>query len=97
MTRPTPIQRPSAKFSKRYATNCRSALRTFAMMQQAGSTESKMDQVSFLRGTDNGGALQQMEPRKSTLPQEAAGRAKRASLLTPPPGGKQCSARWFNG
>jgi len=24
------------------------------MMQQAGSTESKMDQVSFLRGIDNG-------------------------------------------
>src|SRR5262249_61531773 len=66
LTRPTRSQRPRATFSKRYATNCRSALRTCAMMQQGGSTESKMDQVRFLRGTDNGRALQQMEPRKST-------------------------------
>src|SRR5262249_42934711 len=53
MTRPTCIQTARATFSKRYATNCRSALRTCAMMQQGGSTESKMDQVRFLRGTDN--------------------------------------------
>src|SRR5262249_56110314 len=60
------IQGRRAKFPKRYATSCRSALRTCAMMQQGGSTESKMDQVNFLPGTDNGGALRQMEPRKPT-------------------------------
>src|SRR5262249_6660663 len=60
------IQGRRAKFPKRYATSCRSALRTCAMMQQGGSTESKMDQVNFLPGTDNGGPLRQMEPRKPT-------------------------------
>src|SRR5262249_18151578 len=80
MTRPTRSQRPRAKFSKRYATNCRSALRTCAMMRQGGSTKSEMDQVSFLRDPDNGGALQQMEPRKGNGAMAASLRSR-----TPPP------------
>src|SRR5262249_51265982 len=80
MTRLARIQRFRATFPKRYATNCKSALRTCAMMQQAGSTESKMDQVSFLRGTDNGStkAIKQL----ATIAPASAPPAGRAEAAT---------------
>src|SRR5262249_30858575 len=79
MTRLARTQKRRAKFSKRYATNCRSALRTCAMMRQGGSTKSKMDQVSFLRDPDNGGGPQQKETRKGNGGMAAALRSRTPS------------------
>src|SRR5262249_34906902 len=80
MTRLARIERFRATFPKRYATNCKSALRTCAMMQQAGSTERKMDQESFVGATDKGWTKATKErPTTAAASAPQTGRAEAAT------------------